>query len=497
MTDLLDPPGPHGTSTTEAPAPGRAVGAAEVASTALAVAVAAVVVVAVRFLLGWHNPFVLAVVAYGAFLSVSVARSADLGHWRHSLPDAPARSQPGPAAPGARVLTPIEPQVGPPVVPGFARATPVVEDLGDEAVIDLRSSAPVPGVVDADPDNDRPRTVHQLGERDYWDTAAGLAGGLAVAGILRSFLGWQGYLSTGLWAYLAFFVIYAALTWDRTGQELAGDRMVTLLVWSAGAIVLGVLVWMLVLLVFKGLPRLRPSFFSEDLSTTGPNDPGGGAKHAIIGTLEQVGLATVVVVPIAVLTAVYLHELKGRMAPLIRFIVDAMSGIPSIVAGLLVFTVWVEGNGYSGVAGSAALVILMLPTVTRTSEEILRTIPDSLREASLALGAPQWRVVLRVVVPTAMSGLLTAVLLGVARGVGETAPMLLTAFGSDQTNVNPNDGPQSDLPLFVWKLIRLPNETQNERGWTGLLVLVLLILFLFVTARVIAARASKRLGRAR
>ncbi len=521
MTDLLDPPGADGSPTTRVPAAsptrpgplappadgaapgpaGRGVGATEVASTALAVVVALVAALGVRYLFGWHNPLVLVVVAYGAFLAVSVARSADLGRWRAELPQAPARPRPGPAAPGARVVTPIEPQVGPPVVPGFARATPLAEETAAvpkaASIIDLRTPAAVPGVVDEDPENDHPRTVRQLGDRDYWDAAASLAGGLAVAGILRTFLGWQGYLSTGLWAYLAFFVIYFAVTWDRTGQETAGDRMVTLLVWSAGAIVLGVLVWMLVLLVFKGLPRLRPSFFTEDLSTTGPNDPGGGAKHAIIGTLEQVAIATVIVVPIAVLTAVYLHELKGRMAPLIRFIVDAMSGIPSIVAGLLVFTVWVEGHGYSGNAGAAALVILMLPTVTRTSEEILRTIPDSLREASLALGAPQWRVVQRVVVPTAMAGLLTAILLGVARGVGETAPMLLTAFGSDQTNVNPNDGPQSDLPLFVWKLIRLPNETQNERGWTGLLVLVLLILFLFVTARVIAARASKRLGRAR
>ena len=528
MTDLLDPPGPGDQPTTEVPtvgplpdppastavaaAGGRAVGPAEVASTALAVVVAIAAAALVRFGLGWHNPIALVLVAYGAFLAVSIARSADLGSWRQSLPTAPARPATGPAAPTVRVVTPVTPLADTPIVPGFARTAPLVEPTAEPSVdpaldpafepapgafIDLRTAGEVPGVVDDDPDNDTPRTVRQLGERDLWDTAAAVAGGLAVAGILRTFLGWQGYLSTGLWAYLAFLVIYFALTWDRTGQELAGDRMVTVLVWSAGAVVLGILVWMLVLLVIKGVPRLRPGFFTNDLHATGPNDPGGGALHAIIGTLEQVGIATIVVVPIAVLTAVYLHELKGRMAPVIRFIIDAMSGIPSIVAGLLIFTVVVEGHGYSGFAGSAALVILMLPTVTRTSEEILRTIPDSLREASLALGAPQWRVVLRVVVPTAMAGLLTAILLGVARGVGETAPMLLTAFGSDSVNANPNNGPQSDLPLFVWKLIRLPNETQNERGWTGLLVLVLMILFLFVTARVIAARATKRLGRAR
>ena len=134
---------------------------------------------------------------------------------------------------------------------------------------------------------------------------------------------------------------------------------------------------MIVYLVVKGLPKLPGRFFTEDLSKVGPLTPGGGAKHAIIGTLEQVGIATIVVVPLAVLTAVYLHEIDGRLARPVRFIVDAMSGLPSIVAGLLIFTVWVHGHGFSGVAGSAALAVLMLPTVTRASEEILRTIPDS------------------------------------------------------------------------------------------------------------------------
>jgi phosphate transport system permease protein len=189
--------------------------------------------------------------------------------------------------------------------------------------------------------------------------------------------------------------------------------------------------------------------------------------------------------------------MKGRLSKPVRYITDALSGLPSIVAGLLVFTIWVNGRGYSGLAAALALIVLMIPTVTRTAEEILRTIPDSLREASLALGAPQWRVVMSVVIPTALSGLVTAVILGVARAVGETAPMLLTALGSDNTNTNPFHGPQSDLPLFVWKLIRVPNKTQNDRAWAGMLVLVILVIILFVTARLIAGRGMKKLGRAR
>jgi len=254
---------------------------------------------------------------------------------------------------------------------------------------------------------------------------------------------------------------------------------------------------MLVFLFTKGIPELTGGFFTQDMSKVGPLSPGGGVRHAVIGTLEQVGLATVVVVPVAVLTAIYLHEIQGILTKPVRFIVDAMSGIPSIVAGLLIFSVWVNGRGFSGIAGSAALVVLMLPTVTRASEEILRTIPGSLREGALALGAPQWSVIMRVVVPTASAGLVTAVILGIARAVGETAPMLLTAFGSDITNTNPLSGPQSDLPLFVWKLIRLPNDTQVARAWTGALVLVLLVLVLFVAARYVSNRGQKRLGRAR
>jgi phosphate transport system permease protein len=159
--------------------------------------------------------------------------------------------------------------------------------------------------------------------------------------------------------------------------------------------------------------------------------------------------------------------------------------------------VWVLGHGFSGIAGAAALAVLMLPIVTRTSEEILRTIPDSLREASLALGAPQWRVVSRVVLPTARAGLLTATILGVARAVGETAPLLLTALGADTTNTNLLHGPQSALPLFVWQLIREPNARQNDRAWTGALILVMLVLVLFAAARFIANRGQRKLGRSR
>lgn len=489
MTDLLPPPplGDETAAPARAAAAPRPVTGADVASTGLAVAVAVGLGALVRFGFGWHNPLALLVIAYGGFLAVTAARSGELRRLRDGDPGDVdldlTRRDLGGAGGGA---TTIDDAFTRPLLraPEPARSAPT-------------GPAAIPGVLDDDPDNDVPRSVRILGERDAWEAGAAVLAGLAMALVLRTLLGWGGLMSTVVWAYLAFVVVYFALVWDSNGQEIASDRVITVAVWTAGALTLSGLLWMLGLLVVKGLPQLRPTFFTQDMSTVGPNDPGGGALHAIIGTVEQVGIAVIVVVPIAILTAVYLHELQGRLAKPIRFVVDAMSGLPSIVAGLLVFTVWVNGRGFSGMAGSAALVILMLPTVTRTSEEILRTIPDSLREASLALGAPQWRVVWRVVVPTALPGLVTAVILGIARAIGETAPMILTAFGSDSIVLNPTAGPQSDLPLFVWKLILLPNEIQKERAWTGALVLVLLVLALFIVARVIASRARKRLGRAR
>ena len=361
--------------------------------------------------------------------------------------------------------------------------------VGAEPVV----GAPAGPTVDDDRPNRRPRFPRS----DIIEVVLAALAALAFAGIVRAVWGLHGPTGTVLWWYAGFLVVFYALVRDRSDGESALDRIVTVVVWSIGVLVVSILSWMIVFLLVKGLPALRAGFFTQDLSKVGPLTPGGGAFHAIVGTFEQVGLATIVVVPISILTAVYLHEMNGILAKPVRLIVDAMSGLPSIVAGLLVFTVWVNGRGYSGAAGSAALIVLMLPTVTRTSEEILRTIPDSLREASLALGAPQWRVVLRVVLPTARAGLVTAVILGVARGVGETAPMLLTAFGSDSTNFNPFKGPQEDLPLFVWKLIRLPNQTQIDRGFTGLLILVLLVLILFTTARFVAGRSQRKLGRTR
>ncbi len=355
-------------------------------------------------------------------------------------------------------------------------------DTADRAV-----SRPEPDPVD------RPSRPSAVTTGDLLHVVIAAGSSLAVVLALRLVLDWNGVLGSAVWWYVGFLAVLFVLVRDSETPDAATDRLVTLVIWSIGAIVVGVLSWMVIYVVIKGLGGLRPTFFTEDLSDVGPLDTErGGASHAIVGTLEQVGLATASAVPIAILTAVYLHEIKGRMAPVIRFIVDAMTGLPSIVAGLLIYTLWVRTHDFSGVAAAAGLAVLMLPTVTRASEEILRTIPDSLREGSLALGAPQWRVVKQVVLPTARAGLVTAAILGVARGIGETAVAILTALGSDSMNVNPFTGPQGNLPLFVYKLYRVPDKTQIARAWTGALILLILVLVLFLAARYVSGRGDKK-----
>jgi phosphate transport system permease protein len=373
------------------------------------------------------------------------------------------------------------------------KATPVDVDLTKpESELPQPHLAIVP---DQDPADDKPLRQRKIRGADVVELFVAAGVGFCIAELVRILISMQSTVGFAIWWYAAFLLVFFFLARDRGGVEAAVDRVVTAVVWSIATLVVGVLAWMIGFVVARGLPRLAWSFFTEDLSKVGPLSPGGGAHHAIIGTLEQVGIATVIVVPIAIMTAVYLNEINGRMAKPIRFITEALNGLPSIVAGLLIFTIWVQRFGFSGLAGAFALAVLMLPIVTRTSEEILRTVPDSLREGSLALGSPRWRLVQKVVLPTALTGLVTAVILGIARAIGETAPMLLTAFGNDRTITSPNAGPQSDLPLMIWKLIREPVNVQQQRAWTGALVLVIIVFTLFATARFIAGRSERRLRR--
>jgi phosphate transport system permease protein len=351
-------------------------------------------------------------------------------------------------------------------------------------------TAPLPVVDAAD---DSPRRPPGFGRIDAAEIAGSALSAGAFTWLLFSALAWNGALGAALIWYVVFVILYRSVARAIHGHLVAADRVMTVVLASGAGLALVPLVMIIIFVVSKGLKYLEPSFFTQTLESVGPQDAGGGAFHSIIGTLEQVGLAALFAIPLAILTAVYLNEVKGRMAGGVRFVIDSMSGLPSIVAGLFVYSFWVVelGKGFSGMAGSMALMVLFIPTVTRASEEMLRIVPDSLREASLALGAPQWKTVLRVVLPNARSGLVSACILGIARAIGETAPMVLTVLGSSSLNYNVFHANQDDLPLFILKLIRSPNQTQVARAWTGALVLVALVLFLFTLARLLGRGRKK------
>jgi phosphate transport system permease protein len=288
------------------------------------------------------------------------------------------------------------------------------------------------------------------------------------------------------------------------GRSEATDRVVTVVVVTSAVVLLVPLVFLVIYLMSRGLHALRVTFFSQDqrgITPLMPSSAGGGA-HAVVGTIEEVGLALAFSLPLGLCAAIFLNESRSRWRRIVRIFVDAMSGLPSVVAGLFIFAVLIlpyaksfELFSYNGFMAALALTLIMLPTITRTVEVVLRLVPDGLREAGLALGSNRARMVWSVVLPTARTGISTAVVLGIARAVGETAPLIFTAFGYDLMNANPFKGPQESLPLFVYRNIRKPDVSAIERGFAGALVLMLIVIALFALARFIGRDRSKARNR--
>lgn len=340
---------------------------------------------------------------------------------------------------------------------------------------------------------DLPRTLAKFTVEDAAELAASIIAAVSLTWLvffrITPLYGTSGFVFV---SFVTFLVVYWIVVRQNHGRLAAGERLAAAVMGSAALAAVFPLALIIIKVVGEGVQHLSWSFFVETQKDTGPLDPptAGGAAHAIVGTLQQVGIAMVISVPLAVLTAVFMNEIGGRFARTVRFVVDTMSGTPSIVAGLFIYSILILqfGWGFSGFAGALALVILMLPTVTRTTEEMLRLVSSGLREAALALGAPEWRVTTQVVLPTARTGIATAVILGVARAVGETAPVLLTTFGASIMNWNPFSGPQSSLPLFVYTGIRSSADNDVARAWTGAFVLMAIVLILFVIARIIGGR---------
>lgn len=266
----------------------------------------------------------------------------------------------------------------------------------------------------------------------------------------------------------------------------AAARAVMALAFAVAVIPLISILWTV---VARGAKDFNGEFLTHSMRNVAEQQPNGGAYHAILGTLEQVGLATAIAVPLSLLAAVYLVEYgRGRPVRWVTFFVDVMMGLPSIVAGLFVLSFWLLGLGFkaSGFAASLALTILMLPLAIRSTEEMLRLVPPALREAAYALGVPKWRTILRVVLPTALPGIVTGMMLGVARILGETAPVLLLVGVSASINPNPFADPQGSLPLFIFSESQNSLQTAVDRGWAAALTLIILVMLLNLIARLIA-----------
>jgi phosphate transport system permease protein len=335
-----------------------------------------------------------------------------------------------------------------------------------------------------------------------------------VSGLLASALGALGLVwllferllplsgTLGFWLcwYATFLVLYGLVVASAQDRLAVADRVVAVLFTTAGLVLFAALVLVVGFVVNRGWSALHHlNFFTQTTALIGPGDPlnRGGIYAAAVGTLEQVGLSTLISVPLGIATALYLNEVRGRLAAVVRTIVEAMTAIPSILAGLFVFAAVVLTLGFnrSGFAASLALAVEMLPIVTRTSELVLRLVPNGLREASSALGASQWETVRKVVLPTARPALVTAVLLGVARVVGETSPVLLTAGFTNELNYDPLHGPQVSLPLFAFTEVRFPLDAAIARAFGAAAVLLLLVLVLFTAARVVGGRPAGRTPR--
>jgi phosphate transport system permease protein len=212
--------------------------------------------------------------------------------------------------------------------------------------------------------------------------------------------------------------------------------------------------------------------------------------HAVLGTLLIVGISALIAIPLGVMTAIYITEVRGKAVPYVRFFVQAMSGVPSVVAGLFIMTVFILSGvlNQSAFAGALAYAILMLPTVARTAEEVLKLVPEDLRTGALALGSTRARTVMRVVIPAARTGVITAGILGLARVVGETAPLLLTALNNDRTVLNPFSDPITALPTYIFTNVAQPYPDAVARAWGAALVLMILVALLFILARVFSSK---------
>ena len=338
----------------------------------------------------------------------------------------------------------------------------------------------------------KPRKPWAATPVDRAKTAGIVLAALGVAFVIVGITPMSGKLAYAAIFCLAYLVIDFIVSFVKAGRPAAVDSLFRGLVTTAIVIAVMPIVSILVTVWVRGHKGLHWTLFTKDMHSNSFTDPigQGGLLHAIIGTFLLVFFAMIISVPIGILTALYLTEIRGKFTRPIEFLVQAMSGVPSIVAGLFIYAAILIPftKTVNGFQGSLALAILMIPTVARTSQEVLKLIPSDLREAGVALGGTQWRSVALVVVPAARSGLITAMILGVARVAGETAPILLLTGGSGTKNYNIFNGSLGSLPNYVWQAFAAGTPESIARAWAGILVLLVIVVILFTAARILGNR---------
>ncbi|MGH3448702.1 MAG: phosphate ABC transporter permease PstA [Nocardioidaceae bacterium] len=321
-------------------------------------------------------------------------------------------------------------------------------------------------------------------------------GGLVLAGYLYVVAG-SGVAVCTVVGWLVFAAGLTASSWMVEGSRKARDRLATTVVWSAFSLAVLPLLGLLWQVTSNGITALDGTFLTYSMrSVVGE---GGGIYHAIVGTLLVTAMATAIAVPVGLLTAIYLVEYgAGHTARTVAFLVDVMTGIPSIVAGLFAYALFVIvfGEGIRmGFGGAVALALLMIPLIVRSGEEMLKLVPAELRESSYALGVPKWRTIVKVVLPTAMGGIVTGVTIAVARVIGETAPLLIICGATDSTNFDLFDGRMMTLPVFIYNQYKspgVPPQFGHERAWAAALVLTIIIMALNLLARLASHYVSAK-----
>lgn len=356
---------------------------------------------------------------------------------------------------------------------------------------------------------DRPRPLHKLTVDDVSTFVGAFAASLSVVWLLYANLfptsGKVGFFVCWYVAFVGFYGLVASLNHPRT---VVVDKLVSAAVAGGALIVVAALVWAIAYVLIKGWPALRhTNFYTQSQSQAGPNSPltQGGILNAIVGSVIELTLAVLISVPAGIGAAIYMTEVGGRLSRVVRTVIEAMTALPDLVAGLFIYYVlivllahirWASQSfaNKNGLAAALALSITMLPIVARSSEVALRVVPSGLREAGLALGSSQWSTVRRIVLPTALPGLATAVILAIARAVGETAPLLIVSAGSTYMEYNPfGSKAMNSLPLAAYNYIRYGTTSLDKaRGFGAAAVLLIIVLILFASIRFIARQRSSR-----